>query len=246
MSRSRRSDDAYREPRDSIGDFRFDAKVASVFDDMVTRSVPFYGEIQRMIVEIAKDYATPGTTVYDLGCSSGTTLIALNAALDSDIRFIGVDNSENMLEKCREKVGRERFERPIELINHDIEEGIDIDTASVVTLVLTLQFVRPLRRQKLISDIFCGLQPNGCLIVVEKVLGEHSLFNRRFIRYYHEMKRRHGYSQLEVSQKREALENVLIPYKLTENRHLLQSAGFQDMELFFKWYNFAGLVAVKK
>jgi tRNA (cmo5U34)-methyltransferase len=112
-------------------------------------------------------------------------------------------------------------------------------------MVLTLQFIRPLRRDRLIADIYRGLRPQGCLLLVEKVLGEESLFNRLFIKYYYDMKRRNGYSETEIAQKREALENVLIPYKLLENRELLLRTGFKAVDVFFKWYNFCGIVAVK-
>jgi tRNA (cmo5U34)-methyltransferase len=112
-------------------------------------------------------------------------------------------------------------------------------------LVLTLMFVRPLNRERLVRDIYAGLNPNGCLLLVEKVLGEGSLFNRLFIERYYAFKRRMGYSELEISQKREALENVLIPYRLQENRDMLMRAGFSQVEVFFRWYNFAGIVAVK-
>jgi tRNA (cmo5U34)-methyltransferase len=111
--------------------------------------------------------------------------------------------------------------------------------------MLTLQFIRPLRRTRLITDIYNGLLPQGCLLVVEKVLGEDSLFNRLFIKYYYDLKRRNGYSETEIAQKREALENVLIPYKLFENRELLLETGFRSVDVFFKWYNFCGIVAVK-
>jgi tRNA (cmo5U34)-methyltransferase len=239
------NDKVYHDERDSIGDFRFDKSVATVFDDMVSRSVPFYGEIQRMVVELAADFAEAGSTVYDLGCSSGTTLIALDAAVDPAVRFVGVDNSPDMLDRCREKIVAQRIQRPVELVTADINEGVQIENASVVLLVLTLQFIRPLRRERLIADIFRGMRPNAALIVVEKVLGEDSLFNRLFIKYYYDLKRRHGYSEMEISQKREALENVLIPYKLLENRELLLSSGFSAVDVFFKWYNFTGMVAVK-
>ena len=116
---------------------------------------------------------------------------------------------------------------------------------SLVSLVLTLQFIRPLHREKLVRDIVDGLNENGCLILVEKVLGEDSLFNRQFIKYYYDYKARVGYSELEIRQKREALENVLIPYKLLENRELLLRSGFRYVDTFFKWYNFCGMVAVK-
>ncbi len=115
----------------------------------------------------------------------------------------------------------------------------------MVVMVLTLQFIRPLHRDRLISSILQGLNENGCLVLVEKVLGEDSLFNRLFIKYYYDLKKRHGYSELEIAQKREALENVLIPYKLLENRELLMRVGFRHVDVFFKWYNFCGIVAVK-
>lgn len=239
------SDQVYREPRDNVSDFRFDKNVATVFDDMVSRSVPFYGEIQRMCVELTEDFAEPGTDIVDLGCSSGTTFAALNPAIDKRVRFVGIDNSPDMLDTARAKFAQLNFEREVDLRVADINDGVEISNASVVNLILTLQFIRPLRRERLIADIYRGLNPNGALILVEKVLGEDSIFNRLFIDYYYDMKRRHGYSELEISQKREALENVLIPYKLLENRELLLNTGFSAVDVFFKWYNFCGIIAVK-
>jgi tRNA (cmo5U34)-methyltransferase len=238
-------DQVYREPRDNVTDFKFDKAVATVFDDMVSRSVPFYAEIQRMVVELTEDFAEPGSRVYDLGCSSGTTFAALDPVIPPSVGFVGVDNSSAMLDKCREKLAGMNVERKVDLHVADINDGIAIENASVVNLILTLQFIRPLRRERLIADCFKGLNPRGALILVEKVLGEDSLFNRLFIDYYYDLKRRHGYSDMEISQKREALENVLIPYKLLENRELLLNAGFSSVDVFFKWYNFTGIIAVK-
>jgi tRNA (cmo5U34)-methyltransferase len=109
---------------------------------------------------------------------------------------------------------------------------------------LTLQFVRPLHRERVMKTIFNGMRPQGCLILVEKVLAEETLMNRLFIKYYYDLKRRNGYSDIEIAQKREALENVLIPYRLEENRQLLLGAGFRSTEVFFKWYNFCGILAL--
>jgi tRNA (cmo5U34)-methyltransferase len=238
-------DQVYRDERAAVGDFVFDRSVALVFDDMVARSVPFYGEIQRMIVELARDFATPGSRIYDLGCATATTFINLHRTLDPTVRFVGIDNSEEMLAEARSKLDEYGVARTVDLQCGDLNEGIAIEDASVVLMVLTLQFIRPLRRDRLIENVFAGMRPDGCLILVEKVLGEESTFNRLFIDYYYEMKRRNGYSELEISQKREALENVLIPYKLLENRELLLRTGFRYVDVFFKWYNFCGIVAVK-
>jgi tRNA (cmo5U34)-methyltransferase len=131
------------------------------------------------------------------------------------------------------------------LVLHDLNEPYVIANASVVVLNLTLQFVRPLFRDRLVRSIWEGLNENGCLILVEKVLGNDSLFNRLFIKFYYDMKRRNDYSDTEIAQKREALENVLIPYRIDENVELLRRNGFGSVDVFFKWYNFAGLIGVK-
>ncbi len=237
-------DEGFREVQPA-GDFNFGEKVASVFDDMLDRSVPFYQEIQRMIAEVAADFAAEGTNIYDLGCSTGNTLLNLDATVANGVRLIGVDYSEEMLKRCRQKLAERGLQHDHELICADLNQGICIQNASMVLMVLTLQFVRPLYRDTLIRAILRGLNENGCLILVEKVLGEDSVFNRHFIKYYYDLKKRHGYSEMEIAKKREALENVLVPYKLMENREMLLRAGFRYCDVFFKWYNFCGIIAVK-
>ena len=227
-------------------DFKFSAAVAKVFDDMVNRSVPFYREIQRMMAELAADHAKEGSLVYDLGCSTGTTMIGMDTMVHPDICFIGVDDSKEMLAKCKSKLMEIGFSRNYELRCADLNNGVKITNASVVVLCLTLQFVRPIYRDQLLKNIYDGLNSGGVLILVEKILAEESSFNRDFINYYYNYKRRNHYSELEISQKREALENVLVPYKLSENISMLRDRGFAHCEVFFRWYNFAGLIATKK
>jgi tRNA (cmo5U34)-methyltransferase len=238
-------DEVFRNQLERISDFTFNEAVAGVFDDMVSRSVPFYGEMQRMIAELAASFVSEGSNVYDLGCSTGTTLSLLHQVLPVNAHLCGIDYSAEMLERCRQKLAEINLDKVIELRQGDLDAGIDIENASVVMMVLTLMFVRPLNREKLMRRIHAGMNENSCLLMVEKVLGDGSLFNRLFIERYYAFKRRMGYSELEISQKREALENVLIPYRLQENRDLLLNAGFREVEVFFKWYNFAGFVAVK-
>ncbi len=237
-------DEVFRQPQ-AIADFSFSKQVAAVFDDMVERSVPFYGEMQRMVAELASDFAVDGTRLYDLGCSTGTTLLLLDGAMPPGMHFVGVDNAPDMLDRCRRKFEEHSIKHEHSLVCSDLNQGLSIENASVAVLMLTLQFIRPLQRERLIKSIWEGLNENGCLIVVEKVLGEDSVFNRIFIKHYYDLKKRHGYSELEIAQKREALENVLVPYKLLENRELFLRSGFRYCDVFFKWYNFTGIVAVK-
>jgi tRNA (cmo5U34)-methyltransferase len=239
-------DEVFKEEIEKASDFKFGAGVAKVFDDMVNRSVPYYGEMQRMMAELAADHAKPNSLVYDLGCSTGTTMIGMDTMVDNKIKFIGVDDSPQMLDKCKSKLLELGFSRDYELKCADLNQGVEIENASVVVLCLTLQFVRPIYREKLLDDIYKGLNSGGVLILIEKILAEDSLFNRDFINYYYNYKRRNSYSEMEISQKREALENVLIPYKLSENITMLRDRGFGHCEVFFKWYNFSGMIAVKK
>jgi tRNA (cmo5U34)-methyltransferase len=238
-------DEVFREQYAKPSDFKFSSKVAGVFDDMVNRSVPYYEEMQRMVAELAADHANENSKIYDLGCSTGTTMIHMDQTVGDNVQFVGVDDSRDMLDKCRNKLEQAQFKHPFDLVVADLNQDVKIDNASVAVLVLTLQFVRPINRERLIKQIFDGLQSDGALILIEKILAEDSRFNRDFIKYYYDMKRRHHYSELEISQKREALENVLIPYKLSENITLLRDAGFEHCEVFFKWYNFTGIIAKK-
>jgi tRNA (cmo5U34)-methyltransferase len=173
-------DEVYRESHETIADFTFGEKVASVFDDMLERSVPFYAEMQRMIAELATDFATSGSNVYDLGCSTGTTILNLAPHVPKDVTFVGIDNSNDMLKRCSLKLAEHKFQGKHELVCADLNEGIKVENASMVLMVLTLQFVRPLHRDRLIRQIYEGMNENGCLILVEKFLGEDSIFNRLF------------------------------------------------------------------
>ena len=238
-------DKLFKQRQPIIKDFNFGKQTAVVFDDMLDRSVPFYAEVQRMMSEIAADFAVEGTHLYDLGCSTGNTLVALDPVVPRDVRFVGVDYSHEMLQRCREKLKRHRVTRDVELIQTNLNHGVMVSNASVVVMNLTLQFIRPLYRHQLMKTIADGVNPHGCLILIEKVLPKDTMLNRLFIKYYYAFKERQGYSKLEIAQKREALENVLVPYRLEENLELLTSSGFSQCDVFFKWYNFCGMIALK-
>ncbi len=234
--------------RGRVSPFVFDHAVVRVFDDMVARSVPFYDELQRMTAELAAAYYRPGTHVYDLGCSTGTTLVSLMRAIrDPRARFVGLDRSDAMLAKARAKAARHGRRRRVTLVLGDLDEpeGVTLGRASVVTMNWTLQFVQPVHRQALLARIHDALVPGGALILSEKVLPEGRDLDPLYTRLYYDMKRRHGYSAREIAQKRVALENVLVPCTLAQNEALLRKAGFETVDSVFRWYNWAMFLAVK-
>jgi len=198
-----------------------------------------------MVVDLALHFAQKDSAIYDLGCSTGTLLRHLVKAIPKTkmIRFIGLDNSGPMLKKARGKL-RGHLER-CELVEEDLESDFNLSDASIVIMNYTLQFIPPKRRTDMLKKIYKGLRPGGGLILIEKVRGESDGLNDLFIEQYHNYKRGQGYSKLEISKKREALENVLVPLKPGKNRDMLTGVGFRQVDVFFKWFNFAGFLAVK-
>jgi len=225
--------------------FEFNEQVADVFDDMLDRSVPFYKQVIEMTAQILEGSLLTGDTVYDLGCSTGTTLMHLARMLESrNLKFIGVDNSKAMLDKAFRKAQMFSLADRIVFREQDIIRT-NFSGAGGVILNYTLQFINPEVRLEFLKDIYRGLRQGGVLILSEKVICEDNGFNGRFQESYHQYKKRRGYSELEIAKKREALENVLIPCSSRENKEMLFKAGFSRVESFFQWFNFVSFVAAR-
>ncbi|PID71881.1 MAG: carboxy-S-adenosyl-L-methionine synthase CmoA [Desulfobulbus propionicus] len=226
-------------------DFTFNDKVADVFDDMVNRSVPFYTTVIKGIGDLLNRHLCDGNTVVDLGCSTGSTLLELSRQLTAqNIRYIGVDNAAPMIEKARRKSELFSKDHLIEFREEDITQ-YDVDGANAVICNYTLQFIRPVARQSFLQGIYDGLAPGGLLLLSEKTISQEGQLNRNFIDIYHQFKKDQGYSELEIATKREALENVLVPFSPQENLEMLGRAGFSSMDIFFKWFNFSSFIAIK-
>ena len=225
--------------------FEFNERVADVFDDMLDRSVPFYKKVIDMTAEILGRSLQEGDTVYDLGCSTGTTLIALAKKLEfKNLKFIGIDNSRAMLDKAIRKAEMYSMADRIDFIEMDITRA-EFSGAGGIILNYTLQFIKPSIRPEFLKNIYKGLHGSGALILSEKTVCQDKDIDQQFMDSYHRYKKRHGYSELEISNKREALENVLVPLTIQENCDLLVQAGFTSVETFFQWFNFVSFVATK-
>ncbi|MEW6518717.1 MAG: carboxy-S-adenosyl-L-methionine synthase CmoA [Thermodesulfobacteriota bacterium] len=237
-------DNIYQDPQ-APADFTFNSRVAEVFDDMLQRSVPCYHQVIDMMATLLARFVHQGDRIYDLGCSTGTTLLELSRRMAaSELEFVGIDNSPAMLDKARLKT--EMLARPaaIHFIHGDIAT-VELAPCGACILNYTLQFIRPLARQSFLSRLHQALQPGGVLIISEKIICHDLEINRAFIDFYHDFKRSQGYSETEIARKRAALENILIPFSIRENSELLQKSGFSQVETFFQWFNFASFVAIK-
>lgn len=238
-------DTIFAAPIEKIGDFTFDAAVAEVFPDMIQRSVPGYSNIITAIGMLASRFVTAHSNVYDLGCSRGAGILSIrrNIAVEG-VNIIGVDNSEAMVERCRNHIQAYHSSVPVEILLDDIRH-IEIQNASMVVLNFTLQFLPPNDRLLLLEKIYHGLNPNGILVLSEKFTFDNETMNDLLIDLHHTFKRANGYSELEVSQKRTALENVMRPDSIDTHKQRLAQAGFRQIELWFQCFNFGSMVAVK-
>jgi len=226
-------------------DFEFNDRVVEVFDDMLDRSIPFYKEVVVSTARLLAAHLDKDDTVVDLGCATGSTLLELARLLpEQGLRFIGVDNSAPMLHKARLKA--ELYSKQ-DSIRFELADITATPHRAVGAFILhyTLQFIRPIRREQFIRSLYDGLRPGGVLILSEKIILHDKRLNREYIDIYYQFKKSRGYSELEIAKKREALENVLIPFSIEENSALLRQAGFIAVAPFFQWFNFASLIAVK-
>ena len=260
-------DNFYAQPLGDPVAFRFDEDVAKVFPDMIERSVPGYSTIIAMTGLMAGRYARGDTCCYDLGCSLGASTLSMRRHVRArGCRIVGIDNSEAMLERCQEAIDashrpsvelprRESLDSEHMTNNTDRQPSVELrcedilqtslENASVVVLNFTLQFLPLEDRDTFIQRIADALVPGGILVLSEKVRFSEPDLDALNIDLHHQFKRANGYSELEVAQKRDALENVLLPETLETHRARITAAGFKSCDVWFQCFNFASLVALK-
>mgnify|MGYP006135874657 FL=1 len=231
---------------EALVNFIFDDNVASVFTDMVNRSVPGYALIVRMISLLAGQYACSNTRLYDLGCSLGAVSFLLQRLKLNNCSVVAVDKSSAMIKRCQESLALNKSvgTLPVELRCEDIQQT-EMFNASVVVLNFTLQFITPEQRNNIIKNIYKALVPGGILIISEKIIFTEDEKNKLFIDLYHQFKKKNGYSDLEISRKRSALEDILIPETVEQHNERIKAVGFTSFEPWFQCFNFASMFAIK-
>lgn len=242
----KKQDVIYASALDEIIDFQFDERVVAVFPDMIQRSVPGYGTLISSIGVLAGRYAQDNSHCYDLGCSLGAVSLSMRQRIkQKNCDIIAIDNSIEMIDRGRVLLASDTSSAvPIHLECADIQ-AFEIKNASVIVMNFTLQFIAIEARQALIERIYQGLNPGGVLILSEKLAFDDPMESDFLIAAHHDFKRDNGYSDLEISQKRTALENVMIPETLACHQQRLSDAGFEFSNLWFQCFNFASLIAIK-
>ncbi len=239
-----RRDKIYSKPLKKIPKFIFDKQVAGVFDDMISRSVPGYSDIIQMCGVLAALFIKPRTRVYDLGCSLGTASRAvLQAVPKMNYELVALDPAPAMIERARMNL-RGRYRASV-LLDCGSAESAGIKNASLVMLNFVLQFIPKKKRAALLKKIHAGLNAGGALVLSEKIDFETKKERDLQRKLHEEFKKSKGYSRLEISQKRTALEKVLIPETLKAHEKRLRQAGFSQIYVWFRCFNFVSMLAVK-
>jgi len=238
-------DQIYTEEQPMLVDFSFDERVAAVFPDMIRRSVPGYSEIISLLGLFAQKYSLPASNIYDLGCSLGASTLALRERISAkDCQIIAIDNSEAMIEQCEKNLQQLDSSIHVDLRCADIRD-VEISNASVVVLNFTLQFIPLEERELLIQKIYDGLLPGGVLILSEKIAFDDPDEQQQQQALHITFKQANGYSELEISQKRAALEQVLVPETVAAHQQRLHSVGFNSANIWFQCLNFVSIVSTK-
>ena len=224
--------------------FVFNDDVVRVFDDMVSRSIPLYREVLACAAHWAKAYYQTETRIIDVGCSTGTFLELLGRFLKQQSKLVGIDNSQPMLEKARQKLIQVQQIHQIELICNNAE-NCSFENSSVVVINYTLQFLPLQSRQKLLRSVYEGLTPGGLLFLSEKIKSAYPRFQETITLHYEAFKAHNGYARTEIERKKEALENVLLPLTEAQQVQMLHESGFSQVDSLLKLHNFVSLVALK-
>jgi len=241
----KKRDTIFADQRDMIVDFEFDENVASVFSDMIRRSVPGYGTLVTLIGLLAEQYVQSGTNVYDLGCSLGAATLSIHHRVrGKHCSIISVDNSDAMVQRCKANLPEDLGSASIDVICRDML-AVEIQNASVVVINLTMQFIDPDLRLQLLRGIYKGLQPGGALILSEKLCFDNTKEQDFQESMHFAFKKANAYSDLEISQKRSALENVLIPDSSQTHHERLAKAGFNSVYQWFQCFNFVSFIAIR-
>ena len=241
-------DRLFAQPLSQVPDFAFNEDVVRVFPDMIKRSVPGYPTIVENLGVLAAQFAQPHTALYDLGSSLGAVTQAMRRHVRSEgCRVVAIDNAQAMVQRCREYLNAQdsMFQEllPVDVIEGDIL-ALDFQPASVVALNFTLQFIAPDQRLALLTRIRRALVPGGALILSEKLRFNDAEEQALLTDLHVAFKRANGYSELEIAQKRSAIENVMKPDSLEENRDRLLAAGFSKVVPWFQCLNFASMIAL--
>ena len=241
-----KKDSIYSEYREKVSDFVFDSKVVGVFDDMIRRSVPGYATVIAMTKVFAEQAAKDNTNCYDLGCSLGASTLAMRRGLESKkgCKIIAIDNSPAMIERCKQILEQDLSNVEVNITLGDMRD-VEIQNASICAMNYTLQFLSPDGRDDMIAKIANGTNKGGMLILSEKVRYESEDEEKFQYEMHHNFKRLNGYSELEVSQKRKSIENVLIRDTVEKHFERLKNAGFSQVHLWFRCFNFVSIAAIK-
>jgi len=228
-----------------VAPFEFNETVASVFDDMISRSVPQYREIIRQQARLAAKFYRAGSEIYDLGCSTGNFASALIQEMNGrEFALTAIDSSGPMIELFRKRIAAFGGEGKITTEIADIMDT-EFAPSSVIVSNLTIQFIDPGKRDELIKRIYDSLLPGGIFLLTEKTVNPDTDFAALQQEFYYKLKEENGYSQIEITRKREALENVLIPETVEAHIARLNSAGFKAVEIWLKWFHFTSFICRK-
>ncbi|WP_169813485.1 methyltransferase domain-containing protein [Nocardia vaccinii] len=216
--------------------------MTKVFGNMLSRSIPEYDVMRQTVLSCGLEFVAPNSAIVDCGASDGGAIAPFVDRFADECRYLCIESSEPMANALRHRFSKHSS---VEIYRKDLRCFYPEVAADLTLSVLTLQFIPIEHRQRVVRNIFEHTRPGGALVLVEKVLGADAEIDEMMVRLYHRHKYENGYSREQIDRKALSLEGVLVPVTADWNIELLRQAGFDRIDCFWRWMNFAGWIAIR-
>lgn len=236
--------------RDNViqeGKWVFDEEVANCFEDMLQRSIPQYDVMRKTTFELASPFLENKKwfSLLDIGCSDGLGLVDYVKRFGAHGKFLGIDCSDAMLKKAEERFSGFCNAGVCDFRNIDLRESFPVGQYDIIQSILSIMFIPIQYRQSIIQSVYDNLKPDGCFLFVEKVLGNSAKIDSLLVDKYYDIKRQNGYTEEQIMRKQLSLEGVQVPVTSNWNVDLLKQAGFRYIDVYWRYLNFVGYIAIK-
>ena len=225
-------------------DWKFNKNVSNQFDKHVRQSIPHYEDIQRYICSLSEWFIKENSLIYDLGCSTGETAKNLLKKFPKKkFKYIGYDVSSEMIKIARKK-NKKNMKRALFKLG-DINKINFKKNTNLFLSVLTFPFLNSVERINLYKKIFKSLNNGSALIFVDKIRSSNSFYEDIFNQTYFDFKIENRLTHTQVLNKSKSIRGSMQLFEVNEIEQFLKKVGFKKIEIFFKWFNFIGIIAIK-
>lgn len=209
---------------------------AKEFDQIILRLIPYYPQmIDALIAAIPFDKSSP-INVIDLGCGTGTISLNIKEVFPQ-ARICCLDLAENMIEMTRLKLAKFsgiRYQVG-DFTTYEFDDSYDV----VVSSLALHHLVTDEDKLGFYQKIYTCLRPNGVFFNADVILASSEYLQKAYIEKWKQfMKRQVAEEEIDNKWLAKYREEDR-PAKLINQITWLADLGFGEVDVIWKYYNFA-------